>query len=510
MSLATSPNDSSPSRAERQRIGVLDIGSNSVRLVIYDVYGSSFVPIYNEKIHAGLGRDLRETGRLSEEGLAETEAALARFSLILDAQNVDHVSIGATAALREAEDAPAFIARVKEKTGLDLSPVSGEEEARLSAMGLLAAIPRACGLAADLGGASLELIHVENRAPGIGKTYPLGPFRMLGQNLTGDAFAPDVLRGQIYDIFEAEHLDANALKGEALYLIGGAWRNLAHIHQTRHDYPLRKVQSYHLSPKQALEFCDWAVGDGREDVVNFPGISSRRGETLPYGALLLSELIKRLNPARVVFSDTGLREGLIYAALAPQQRKRDALHDGCRDLARGNQQGKAKFSKVLIKFLSDASAHFPMSFTPQDERRLRKAACMLVGVGKGLDPNYRADLVFEDVLYAPLAGLTHKERAYLALIIFRSFTGRSKTPNDAAVNLLLDEAERRAAEVYGLAIRLAVVGSGRSTSLLKKLTLTVKDGVPHVRAEPGYEALLGPRLELRLLRLASVLEAGAQ
>jgi exopolyphosphatase/guanosine-5'-triphosphate,3'-diphosphate pyrophosphatase len=151
-----------------------------------------------------------------------------------------------------------------------------------------------------------------------------------------------------------------------------------------------------------------------------------------------------------------------------------------------------------------------MSFTPQDERRLRKAACMLVGVGKGLDPNYRADLVFEDVLYAPLAGLTHKERAYLALIIFRSFTGRSKTPNDAAVNLLLDEAERRAAEVYGLAIRLAVVGSGRSTSLLKKLTLTVKDGVPHVRAEPGYEALLGPRLELRLLRLASVLEAGAQ
>ncbi len=495
------------SRAERQRIAVLDIGSNSVRLVLYDVFGSSFVPIYNEKIHAGLGRDLRTTGQLSPDGVAETEAALIRFSLILDAQNVDQVIVGATAALREAKDAPDFISRVKEATSLDLSPVSGEEEARLSAMGLLAAMPRARGLAADLGGASLELIRVEDGAPKTGMTTPLGPFRVLGQNLTGEAFQPPILRQQIRAAFDAQNIDASMLGGDALYLIGGAWRNLAHIHQIRYDYPLRTLQGYQLSPERALALCDWAVGEGQETVVTFPGISLRRGETLPYGALLLSELIKRLEPSRIVVSDTGLREGLIYDALPAPQRKRDALHDGCRDLARGNQQGKAKFSKALMAFLADASAHFPRSFSPKDEARLRKAACLLVGIGKGLHPSYRADLVFEDVLYAPLAGLKHKERAYLALIIFRSFTGRAKTPNDAAISLLLSEQEQRAAEIFGLAIRLAVVASGRSTSLLKKLMLSIKDEEPKVVAQTGYDALIGPRLDVRLSRLASALNA---
>lgn len=495
-------------RAQRRRYGVLDIGSNSVRLVIYDVFGSSFVPIYNEKIHAGLGRDLSQTGRLSLQGVIETEAALARFALILKAQDVDQTIVGATAALREAEDAPDFIARIRADTGLDLTPVSGADEARLSAMGLLAAMPRAKGFAADLGGASLELIHVENGAPQTGETYGLGPFRMLGQNLVGSDFQPDILRGRISDILDVKDAPRDCLKNESLYLIGGAWRNLAQVHQTRSNYPLRTLQGYQLSPETALELAQWAVGPGLDEVVNFPGLSLRRGETLPYGALLLSVLIKRLNPARVIVSATGLREGLIYNALPEAQRRRDALHDGCRDFATGNLQGRASFAKPLFKFLDDASEFFPMSFPRAYEVRLRKAACMLAGTGKGLHPSYRADLVFEDVLYAPLAGLTHKERAYLALILFRSFTGKTKTPNDAAIGLLLDEKEKLSASIYGLAIRMAVVASGRSSSLLKHFQFEINSAGPQLTVHPDYQALMGPRLELRLSKLVTALEKG--
>ena len=501
------PFSSQTSRALRRRYGVLDIGSNSVRLVIYDVYGSSFVPIYNEKVHAGLGRDLRRTGRLAVQGVADTEAALARFALILEAQNVEQVIVGATAALREAEDAPEFIARVKNDTGLDLTPVSGADEARLSAMGLLSAMPRAKGLAADLGGASLELIRVENGVPQIGETFPLGPFRMLGQDLTGDDFQPDVLRARITETLDEKDAPKDCLQNEALYLIGGAWRNLALIHQTKTHYPLRTMQGYQLTPEAAIELAEWAMGEGQEDAVRFPGLSLRRGETLPYGALLLAELIKRLSPSRIVVSTTGLREGLIYDALPEEHRRRDALHDGCRDLATGNLQGNANFAKALFKFLEDASDYFPISFPPAYETRLRKAACMLAGTGKGLHPSYRASLVFEDVLYAPLAGLKHKERAYLALIIYRSFTGKTKTPNDAAIDLLLDEDEKRAASVYGLAIRMAVVASGRAASLLKHFKLNMGVNGPHISVDPEYEALMGPRLELRLSKLSAALQA---
>lgn len=500
----------SSTRALRRRYGVLDIGSNSVRLVIYDVFGSSFVPIYNEKVHAGLGRDLRQTGRLSIQGAAMTEAALARFALILKAQDVEQVIVGATAAMREAEDAPEFITKIKAQTGLDLTPLSGADEARLSAMGLLGAMPRAQGVAADLGGASLELVRVEKGAVQTGETFALGPFRMLGQDLIGDDFQPDILRAQITEILDEKSAPRGSLANETLYLIGGAWRNLAYIHQRQTDYPLLTMQGYHLTPKDALELAEWAVGPGREEAINFPGISLRRGETLPYGALLLSQLITRLNPARIVVSTAGLREGLIYDALPGGQRQRDALHDGCRDLATGNLQGGASFAGPLFKFLGDASQYFPISFPPIYETRLRKAACMLAGTGKGLHPSYRANLVFEDVLYAPLSGLTHKERAYLALILYRSFTGKTKTPNDAAIQLLLDEKEQLAASIYGLAIRMAVVASGRSASLLKHLKLEISASGPHISVHPDYQALVGPRLELRLSKLASALENVSQ
>ena len=522
------------SKTLRRKFGALDIGSNSVRLVIYDVYGSSFVSIYNEKIHAGLGRDLRRTGRLSVSGKAETKAALARFAIICAAQGVEKVLIGATAAMREADDAPEFIAEVKQATGFDLSPVSGADEARLSAMGLLAAIPRAKGLAADLGGASLELIRVNDSAPGqdselgMGETFPLGPFHMLGATalsghmlggaelsghmlggaeLSGAQFNPEKLRAQITQILDVKSAPNTIDAGDTLYLIGGAWRNLAAIHHAKIEYPLRTMQGYTLSPDAALDLAEWAAGAGRETVTDWPGLSPRRAETLPYSAVLLSVLIARLSPARIVISTTGLREGLLYDALPASIRARDALLDGCRDLAIGTVQGGASFAEPLYDFLKSASADFPTSFSPSSETRLRRAACILAGIGKGLDPSYRAQLVFEDVLYAPLSGLTHKERAYLALIVFRSYTGKTKTPNDKAVQLLLSKREQAAASIYGLAIRMSVVASGRSAKLLEHFTLTIEDGVASMTLDPTYKALHGGRLSHRLAKLGEALKA---
>ena len=485
-----------------RRLGVLDIGSNSVRLVIYELYGAHFTPIYNEKILAGLGRDLNQTGKLSETGKATALAALKRFKHIAESQKLSSMLIGATAALRVASDAPDFIETVKNETGFDINPVSGKEEARLTAMGLIAAQPRAQGLAADLGGASLELVGVQNNKAQTGASLPLGPFEVIGKNLSGFIdYDDEALHKTV-----SEHLDEIDLKkfeGQALYLIGGAWRNLASVHQEKMNYPLRILQSYELSTSDAITLAQWAYKDGRESVLNWPGMRSRRAETLPYCGYLLSRLIEYLKPKNIIISQTGLREGLIYDSLSPALKNRNSLFDGCRDLARGNLQA-VHFGEPLYKFLENSAEIFPVSFDRDNENRLRKAACFLAGFGKGFHPDYRAALVFDDVLYAPIAALTHKERIYLALILYRSYTSKSLSESRQKIVNLLSETEQRTARIYGTAMRVGIVASGRSVDLLPAMTLDIHDGRISLKFAPEFSALYSSRVKYRLKKLAQI------
>lgn len=487
-----------------KRLGILDIGSNSVRFVIYEMYGAAFAPVYNEKVLAGLGRDLSITGELNPQGKKEALAALARFKSIAEAQKLDRIIVGATAALRVANDAKAFIRQVKQETDLDIKPVSGQQEAFLTAQGLLAAEPRAHGVAADLGGASLELIQVRNGDVGDGISYPIGPFRVAGQDLSlSGEFEAERMRKIIQTEIAKNPFPKSG--SEPLYLIGGAWRNLAGIHQKRHLYPMRTLQSYELMPGTARDLARWAYGEGRQDLLSWPGINQRRAETLPYGGLMLETMLDILEPSKIVISTTGLREGLIKANMPKSLSKRDPLLDGCRDLARGNLQG-VNFAEPLFDFLKPLDPIMPRVFEQKNELRLRKAACHLVGIGKGLHPDYRAALVFEDVLYAPLAGLTHKERAYLALILFHSYTGKAMTPNQDAINLLLTQRERHAALVFGTAIRLAVVASGRSPMLLKQISVRAEKGVLIIAAKPAWSNVLTERVGHRLEKLGQLLD----
>lgn len=489
-------------RLKNNRIGVLDIGSNSVRFVIYEHFGAHFTAVYNEKVLAGLGRALKETGKLSEAGKELAFDSLRRFKAIADAQGLGELLIGATAALRVAEDAPDFIALIKASTGLDISPISGKEEARLTAMGMLAADPRAHGLAADLGGASLEFVHVQAATPAEGISLKLGPFEVLGSDpADAENFTNDSIKAKVEK--KLKKVDFAQYEGQALHLIGGAWRNLAAIHQKRNDYPMRTLQAYRLEPDEAQELAIWAYGDGREEILGWSGISARRLETLPYSGYLLNMIIERMKPSAVIISTTGLREGLVYDAMDPDMRRRDSLMDGCRDLARGNLQA-VHFAEPLYAFLEGAAEHFPRFYERENENRLRKAACYLAGIGKGLHPDYRADLVFDDVLYAPLAGLTHQERAYLALILFSSYTGKSLPKNSAAVERLLSEQARLNARTYGVAMRLAIVATGRSADLLDDFKLSVVDGQLDLSVEPNKAALLSERVTYRLKKLSQL------
>lgn len=492
-----------------REIGVIDIGSNSVRLVIYEIFGAHFTPIYNEKVLAGLGRSLKKTGCLSPEGKDLTLKALKRFSRIAKARGLPPLIIGATAALRVATDAKDFIRTVKREIGLDISPISGDEEARLSAMGLISMHPRAEGLAADLGGASLELVEIcqTETEPAVERrqSLPLGPFDIVGADLT-------TLHGErLYQVSFAirAHLSKYKVltekgRGQTLYLIGGAWRNLAAIHQSYIDYPLRTLQSYMMTPEAAKKHARWAYGNGREAILKWPGLRQRRAETLPYSGLLLDILLDVIRPKSVVISQSGLREGLVNDALPVAQRQRDPLFDGCRAFAKGSLQTE-NFGRPLYQFVSAIEPFLPEVFDDTDDARLLQAACLMAGIGKDLHPDYRAEAIFAAVLYAPVAGLRHEERVFLALCLFRSYTTTRAVPSPEIVKSLLTPEQRDVARMIGAAMRLAAVATGQSSELLNAFRLTVSENVLSLEVDEGEEDLLTEQLAFRLKKLAGKL-----
>lgn len=488
-----------------RQLAVIDIGSNSVRLVIYDLFGAHFTSVYNEKVLAGLGRDLRETGRLSEKGKRMCREALLRFSHIIAARGLPPPLVGATAALRVAEDAPDFVASILQETGLDISPISGEDEARFAALGLLSSNDRRVGIGADLGGASLELMRIDpalkkDGASVQGVSLPLGPFDAIGGNLS-DLTSQDYA-ARIDDLDIALAKVPGYLDGEdILYLVGGAWRNLASIYQQRIGYPMRTLQGYRITKAVAQDLAHWAWTDGIDEVLNWPGMRKARAETLPYAGLMLERLLKRFSPKYVVISMAGLREGLVWNMLPESVKNRDALIDGCRDFARGFVQAE-HFGPPLYRFLSPLLSILPRGFGAETDARLLQAACHLAGLGKNLHPDHRAELVFEDVLYAPVSGLSHEARVFLSLSLFRTYTAKRPPPVAGLIEDLLTEAQRGAAACIGEAIRLGIVLSGRTPSLLSDFQLEVIGDKLHLESGPARGAMLTKQVNYRFGKLA--------
>src|SRR5215472_435350 len=298
---------------------VIDVGSNSVRLVLYRVEGRAVWTMFNEKILAGLGRDLAVTGQLSPEGVEAAMAALRRFAALVAAAKPDRIFAVATAAARDADDGRAFCRRVRAETGA--------EEARYAALGVLAGAPGSSGLAGDLGGASLELVRLENGAPGDGVTLPLGPFSFKD---TG-RFDPDRIRDQVQRRLKPHLAD---LRTPVFHAVGGAWRNLTLLAMRMAGYPLEIIHQYELTRREALEAARVISRQSPRSLEKVEGISRRRLETLPHAAAVLEGLVDCLDVERVVLSAFGLREGVLFEAMSPTQRAKDPLIEGCEALSR--------------------------------------------------------------------------------------------------------------------------------------------------------------------------------
>ncbi len=486
------------SRADSRRAAVIDVGSNSVRLVIYRLDGRSIWTLYNEKALAGLGRDLPATGRLSPDGVETALPAIRRYRALLDGWRAEDVTAAATAAVREAADGPAFLKRVRDETGLVVRVLTGEEEARYAALGVVAGEPGAEGIVGDLGGSSLELVRLNASGPEEGASLPLGPFAL------GAPRPLDLDRTRrLIDIALGPHTDRFATKH--FHAVGGAWRNLALFNMELTDYPLRIAHQYEMNRTDALAVSRLVARQSRTSLERMQGLSKKRVETLPYSAVVLESLIERLGVERITISAYGVREGLLLDAMDPDIRCRDPLIEGCEALtaARGFTP---ELGGALEAWLTPTFEKLPQVFGDR-EPVLLAAACRLADLGARLHPDHRADLAFEEVLRAPIAGMNHPERAFLASVAFSRHTASTTTPEAQAMARVIGADRRLRARALGGAVRLGCDLSGRNPRLLEKSSLAIQGDRLVLTAARGWEdMLLGEQTTKRAQTLASALK----
>jgi exopolyphosphatase/guanosine-5'-triphosphate,3'-diphosphate pyrophosphatase len=476
---------------------VVDVGSNSVRLVLYKIEGRSIWTVFNEKVLAGLGRGLSGSGRLSPSGVEAALRALRRFRALIEASRPRSIIAVATAAVREARDGQSFCRRVKREIGIDLRILSGEEEAHLGALGVLAGAPNSGGVVGDLGGSSLELTRLTASGPIAGVSLPLGPFALEGGKFDAGRVRAAVRR----------HLASRAgdFRADTFHAVGGAWRNIALLHMRMSSYPLEIIHQYEMSRRQALEAARFVGQQSRASLERMEGVSRRRVETLPHAAVVLECLIEQLNLDRVVISAFGLREGLLFETMPAAAKRRDPLVEGCAALG---------FREALSEGLGAAlEAWLAPAFGTLEpvlggrESMLLAAACRLADLGSRLHPDHRADLVFDQVLRAPIAGMNHVERAFLACASFARHTAASDIREPKIIFRLLGVDQVQRARALGAAIRLACDLSGRNPELLGLASLEFRQGavILKVAQEKGVE-LLGELAAKRGATLAAILD----
>ncbi|HEX7751870.1 MAG TPA: exopolyphosphatase [Novosphingobium sp.] len=459
---------------------IIDIGSNTVRLVVYGGPARAPTVLLNEKVTAKLGKGLAENGRLSDKAMKVALAALGRYALLLRLRGVERVETVATAAARDATNGEDFLARVR---ALGLAPrlLSGEQEAVTSAMGVIGALPGAKGVVADLGGGSLELIHVEGGRSWHGASLPFGTLRLPGLRAQGPV---RFSRGIVKALDAAEW---HCAPGEALYLVGGSHRALARVAMHAAGWPIDDPHAFELSPQAALKTCRLVLADALPPAI--PGLSASRRASLPAAAALLAVLVRELKPARLVFSAWGLREGLMYAALPAAEQALDPLLAGA--FAFGQALGCAPADAAAI-------AGWTAPVAAGDET-LRLAATLLALVSQRIEPNLRAGHIMDGALRKRWIGIDAPGRAQIAACALAN-AGRA-APAEALGRLAPADRLREAAG-WGLAMRLCRRFSGLSAKVLAGSALSVEDGALTLTMQEAYAPLYTEMVEKDLKALA--------
>lgn len=428
------------------RVGVIDVGSNSVRLVVFDGAARSPAYFYNEKIMCALGAGLTQTGHLNPEGRVRALSAIRRFAALAEGMGILPLTAVATAAVREASDGQAFREEVLRETGIKLWIIDGKEEARLSAQGVLLGWPGSYGLVCDIGGSSMELADLADGRVGQRVTSALGPLKLM--EIKGGRKA---VKAYVRETMAQLHEEMGFETGMRLFLVGGSWRAIARVDMERRAYPLTVLHEYRMSARQISKTAEYIHKSDLQDLRNRCNISDSRMSLVPLASIVLKELMRTFKPKDVAVSSYGIREGMLYEQMPRELRERDPLIEACR-FVEAKDARLPGFGRVLYDFVKPL---FPRA--NWQRKRIIKAACLLHDVSWRAHPDYRAEVTFDNATRANLGGLKHYERVLLGLALMNRYSSKPANSRFTPLFAMLDEAQIKEAEILGKAMRLGAM-----------------------------------------------------
>lgn len=478
-------------------IAIIDIGSNSVRLVVYR--GVVRVPptVFNEKVMCGLAKGLADTGRMDEGTMEQAIDTLRRFAMLCADMQVDQLSVVATAAVRLARNGAEFVARVKRETGLDITVISGEQEGYYSALGVLSAMPEADGIVGDLGGGSLELIRISNGKVGDRVSLPIGVLTLRNQT---DLPTPQAIRAQVLEALKNVPWLAEA-RGLPFYTVGGSWRALAHLDIHLNNCPLRIIHSYRMKP-EALGRLGKALSSlDRKELKRIKSLTERRLPNLPVAVAVLETLAGHLDIPLIINSAYGLREGLLFDSLPQSVKREDPLLAACRMEAQ--QEGRfPEHGDALMLWMDPL---FSDGESPED-RRLRQACCLLADVAWRGHPDFRAERALESSLFGNWVGIDFRGRAMIGTALYACYGASIGERYGPIVQPLASAEDLNRARAWGLALRLGQRLTAGTAKPLEGCQLIRRKGQLVLALTEEYASLYGEVVDRRLASLAKHLD----
>jgi exopolyphosphatase / guanosine-5'-triphosphate,3'-diphosphate pyrophosphatase len=437
-------------RKRPSSVAVIDIGSNSVRLVVYESMTRNLVSIFNEKTLCGLGREVQTTGLLAPDAVAKALTSLRRFRALCKVMKVGRVHAIATAACRDATNGPDFIARAERICGVAIEILSGPREAALSALGVVSGVHKPDGIVGDLGGGSLELIDVQGTRVRRGVTLPLGSLALQDASHKSLKRAERIVKSDLSGVAQLK-----AGQGRTFYAVGGTWRALARIHIVQSGYPLRVMHGYSIPASEALGFAQRLRRLAAADMLaNIEIVTDARRPLLTYAALVLEYIIRLAKPKTIVFSTFGVREGLLYAMMPPAERSRDGLICAAQTLNELLSRS-AHHAQELIEW-TDRLVRVVRLRETEEDRRLRHAACLLSDIGWRVHPDYRGEQTLNLITNGNFGGISHQGRAFVALSVFYRYAGLAEQNEPPGIiQELVPPSMVERARVLGAAFRVA-------------------------------------------------------
>ena len=477
---------------------MFDIGSNSVRLVTYEGLTRSPTPIFNEKVLAGLGREVQTTGLLAPDAVEKALGALMRFRALCDTMGAKRVWAIATAACRDARNGRAFIAEAQKICGARIAVLSGRREAELSALGVVSGIHKPDGIVGDLGGGSLELVEVHGRRIRPGVTLPLGGLALQDISARSLKTAQRIVERALGDVRLLR-----AGRGRTFYAVGGTWRALGRLHMWQTGYPLHVMHGYVIPAKEAFDFSRMVQRVDPNTLSQIEIVADARRPLLAYAALVLENIVRIARPRQVVMSALGVREGLLYSLLSKAERKRDPLIAAAQELnvlrSRSPRHGEE---------LAEWAEHFMASAgidENAEERRLRHAACLLADIGWRAHPDYRGEQSLNIIAHAAFVGVDHPGRTFLSLAVFFRHVGLNDDDLSPHMRELATTRMIERARILGAVMRVAYLVSSAMPGVLPHTPLRVERGKLKLRLKGRYAALAGERLYVRVRQLARLI-----